>query len=468
MSEMFCEVFNTVKEETGVKIGIIGPQTTATVIQQVVEKEFPEIQLVFRCSEFYEESAAIAEVFQNEREVEGLLFTGPTNYAYARKRLVPTIPWNYLPHSRTSVYQALFEAAVMYHSDLKAISVDRYEEELLREVLSLAGLGETRILRAPFGEEEYDFERKLLEFHRDNYRQGRVSVCVTSMEHICQPLRDEGIPCVRVYPAKEVVQEQLYHLQLLHLSAKENQGRLAVIAIHFDYIFDDEQDLFLREWEKMRYQNEFKERVYSIAQRLEAAVFGDGLDQFFIVTTRNMLQNVFLKDNEHSKLLQFGQRSPQYRVWLGMGVGNTMLEARSRAAMALNHSIADRSGTSYLVENEGGTSSPIGSWDVQTGTYRLERFAQRTRLGMSTLRRLAQVLRQTEGSVTSEQLARRLGITSRSVNRIVARLEEAGCVTTVGKQTMGKGRPARVMKILLPEGILEEAEQPDSTGTTAE
>ena len=136
MSEMFCEVFNTVKEETGVKIGIIGPQTTATVIQQVVEKEFPEIQLVFRCSEFYEESAAIAEVFQNEREVEGLLFTGPTNYAYARKRLVPTIPWNYLPHSRTSVYQALFEAAVMYHSDLKAISVDRYEEELLREVLS--------------------------------------------------------------------------------------------------------------------------------------------------------------------------------------------------------------------------------------------------------------------------------------------------------------------------------------------
>lgn len=81
MSEMFYEVFNTVKEETGVKIGIIGPQTTATVIQQVVEKEFPEIQLVFRCSEFYEESAAIAEVFQNEREVEGLLFTAASNRA---------------------------------------------------------------------------------------------------------------------------------------------------------------------------------------------------------------------------------------------------------------------------------------------------------------------------------------------------------------------------------------------------
>lgn len=73
------------------KIGIIGPQTTATVIQQVVEKEFPEIQLVFRCSEFYEESAAIAEVFQNEREVEGLLSPVPPT--------MPTPGNGWFPHS---------------------------------------------------------------------------------------------------------------------------------------------------------------------------------------------------------------------------------------------------------------------------------------------------------------------------------------------------------------------------------
>jgi Mn-dependent DtxR family transcriptional regulator len=60
---------------------------------------------------------------------------------------------------------------------------------------------------------------------------------------------------------------------------------------------------------------------------------------------------------------------------------------------------------------------------------------------MSTLRRLAQVLRQTEGSVTSEQLARRLGITSRSVNRIVARLEAGRLRDHRGKADHGKGPP---------------------------
>ena len=53
--------------------------------------------------------------------------------------------------------------------------------------------------------------------------------------------------------------------------------------------------------------------------------------------------------------------------------------------------------------------------------------------------------------MTSEELAAYLSITSRSVNRIIARLEEEGCVTIVGKRSTGKGRPARVMKLTLPE-----------------
>ena len=434
------------------KIGVIGPETTAAVIRQVAEEELPDVQLVLRCSAFFEESAAIAEAFQNEREVDALLFTGPTNYAYARKRLTPTIPWNHLPHNRTSAFQALFEAAVVHHSDLRAISVDRYEVELLREVLEGSGLRGTEILRAPYDEETYDFERKLLEFHRACYREGRVSVCITSMEHIHEPLLAEGIPCIRVYPAKEVVKEQIYHLQLLNLSAAENRGRLAIIAIHFDYVFDDERDLVLREWEKMRYQNAFKERIYTIAQRLEAAVFDAGVDHFFIVTTRRMLENAFLKNHEHAKLLQFGRRAPQYQVWLGIGIGNTLLEPKSRAAMALNHAIADRSGASYLVESEQAISGLPASWDGEnTAAYGLQRLARETGLSAATLRKLAAALDRDGGAVTSEQLSRRLHITPRSVNRLVSRLEEAGCVTTVGKQTAGKGRPARVMRITLPD-----------------
>ena len=188
-----------------------------------------------------------------------------------------------------------------------------------------------------------------------------------------------------------------------------------------------------------------------MAQRMEAAVFGDGVDNFFITTTRSMLMNVFLKTGEHWNLMQFGQRGPAYKVWVGMGVGNTMLEAKSRSTMALNHAIADRSGSSYLVEDENRISASIGFDDGEDHSFAY--FARHIGASPVTLERLQRVLKQDGDTMTSEELATRLGITIRSANRIIVQLEEAGCVTTVGKRSTGKGRPARVIKITLPESL---------------
>ena len=438
------------------KIGVIGPEVTVNVVRKVAEKDLPDIQFVYRCSEFIEQSADSAALLQEDTDVDAILFTGPTNYAYARKRLVPTVPWSHLPHNRTSALQAFLEATSIYGSDLKSISVDRYDSQLMRNVLESGGIHDTTIIRAPFDFEEPGFEKKLQDFHRDCYLQGKVSVCFTSMEHIYEPLRAEGIPYIRIYPSEEVVHEQVYHLQILDISAKENQGKHAIIGIKFDYIFDDIQDLAIREWEKVQYQNEFKERVYAAAQRMEAAVFNEGFDHYFITTSRSMLMNSFLKNGEHSRFLQLTRRSPAYKVWMGIGIGTTMLEAKSRAAMALNHSRADQTGGFYLVENESQTIEALPVEEVVPLDQTFAFFAKKVQISTDTLEKIQRVLQQYGDTITSEELAEHLGITSRSVNRIISRLEEHGCVTIVGKRSTGKGRPARVMKITLPEALTPE------------
>ena len=63
------------------KIGVIGPEITVHVIRRVAERELPDIQFLYRCSEFYEQSGDMAAELQADREVDGILFTGPTNYA---------------------------------------------------------------------------------------------------------------------------------------------------------------------------------------------------------------------------------------------------------------------------------------------------------------------------------------------------------------------------------------------------
>lgn len=436
------------------KIGVIGPDTTVKVIKTVVERDIPDVQLAYACTEFFEESGKLASKFQNDGTVDAILFSGPTNYNYALRRTSPVMPWGYLPHSRTAALQALLTAQSLYGSDLKAISVDRYDPQLLRATLDACSIQDSVIYQAPYDPEDLDFEHKLLEFHRDCYRRKLVSACFTSMEHIQAPLLAEGIPCIRTYPADEVIREQIYHLQLRNFSARGALGKMAVIAIRFDYIFDDEKNLLTWEWEKMQYQNASQEQVHALAQQMEAAVFNISVGDFFVVTSRNMLMNMFLKNGEHSKLIQFGRRSPEYRVWVGIGMGNTMLEAKSRASMALNRSVADRAGNSYLLEDENHGLEKLDTGDIPPAELSTGYIARRIGVSTETLNRLYQALGQAGNTpITSEELASRMGITIRSANRIVALLEEAGYVTTVGKRSIGKGRPARVVKITLPDRL---------------
>lgn len=434
------------------KLGIIGPYTTMKVVKDVVERDIPDVQLVCSCLEFFEESYEAAAKMQSEGQVEAILFTGPTNYSHALRRVSPTIPWAHLPHSRTSALQAFLTAQSLYGSGLNTISIDRYDVDLLRTTLETCGIRNPTILKAPYDPEEPGFEHKLMEFHRDCYLNKGVSVCFTSMEHIWGPLLGESIPCVRILPAEEVVREQIYHLQLRCSAAQERRGRMAVIAIHFDYEFDKETNLPIREWEKIQYQNKFTERVQLLAQQMEAAVFNMGMGYFFIVTSRNMLMNMFLKRGEYNNLLQFGRQGPGYHVWLGIGVGSTMLEAYSRANMALNQCDIRKSNSSYLVEDETGELKKLDEVDLPAPDTSADYFARRIGVSLETLRSLRQALG--DGApLTSQELAGRMGLTVRSVNRIIALLEEANCVATVGKQSAGKGRPARLMKITLPDSL---------------
>lgn len=431
------------------KIIVIGTKMMPKIINKMID-QLPNVDIQYHCSEFYEEAASIADSLQKEGEADAILFSGPTSYHYAKRRIVATIPWAYLPYSRVAAFQACLEGIAIFKSDLKALSVDQFDHNLLREALEEVGIRDSVIIRAGIDAEEDRFEKKLLDFHRNCYRQGRVSLCVTSMEHIAEPLRAEGIPCVRIYPVKEVLQEQIYRLQILHLSAKKNQGRMAVIAIQLNYVSFDEQNLMFQEWEQLQCQNEYRKNVYSLAQRMEAAVFsGDG-NHFFIVTSKNYLMNVFLKDSTYWEFGQLGRRFPDNRIYIGIGIGNTTLEAKSRAMMALNRSASGHSGKSYMIEEENKTIELLFPGENSAELPSLSFLAQRLHLSTATLGKLSETLETCGKEMDAATLAEKLQISVRSANRMMAHLEKEGYAAVVGKQSSGRGRPSRILRIELP------------------
>ena len=122
------------------RIGLIGPEATISIIEQVVNENFPNIIVIKRTVEFFEESDIFVQELQDSKSVDAILFSGPLNYNYVLKRVNATIPWGYLHHNRVSIYKAFLDASIKYHSDLKALSVDTYEKELIQEVLTNMGI----------------------------------------------------------------------------------------------------------------------------------------------------------------------------------------------------------------------------------------------------------------------------------------------------------------------------------------
>ena len=255
------------------KIGVTGSDHICDRIQKTLEKRMPDLEVVYRRSNDYRYGLEAAAQFQKGK-VSGIIFTGPTNYHYALKRLEPNVPWTFLPHNQASILKALAESAVRYSCVPDVISIDMYEEQLVQETLEEIGISNGRVLVAHGSSpDQGDFQDALTDFHRYNYFHNGAKICFTNMEKTYEALSAEGIPCIRISVSEDVILEQVYHLQFLENTAQKNRGQSASVQIYFDYSFDQETDLSLREWEKVHYQNEMRELIYSAAHRMGAAAF---------------------------------------------------------------------------------------------------------------------------------------------------------------------------------------------------
>ena len=427
-------------------IAVIGSAPALSAVEFIMKEYKTDFKLRYYTVKLFEDSAVIAEKVQREGLADALLFSGPTNYNYTRSKVKETIPWGCIPHTKSSIYQGIAEAGVRYNTDdFDCISVDSYEPDLFRNALEGLGIRDMDIIYPSRHFSEQEYEKGLLEFHRTQHRKNPRTICFTNMEHIHEPLVEEGIPCIRLRPSEESIREQLSALRLRSLSVKESRGIFAVIAVRYSFEFDSEQDIALREWMKMEYMNAVRTRCYETAQRLDAAVFQQGVDMFILTTARDTLINVFIKGGEYMKLMNYNTASKDFNMWMGIGTGHTMVEAYSHAAISLNKALKDYSGGIVMTDTDNPVPVEIEIPSYEDSDAALLAIAHRTHIILHTLQKIRN-LQEEQKNLTSQMIAKALDMNIRNVNRIVAKMDEGGYVVIVGKQSTGKGRPERVFK----------------------
>lgn len=137
-------------------------------------------------------------------------------------------------------------------------------------------------------------------------------------------------------------------------------------------------------------------------------------------------------------------------VRTGWGIGYSLVAARSNAIRAYRESLFDRGHQSYLVNQNGSLIGPLmgKSPPQQTDDSRrmsINKASVQTGMSVKTLQKMSEKLDLIgRVSVTSESLARSMGMTQRSASRILVKLSEANLAVLVRVPNESQtGRPKK-------------------------
>jgi hypothetical protein len=169
-----ADIINQVSDK-GISIGIIGPEGLVKKILKVLTS-FPSFRPVPQ--NYTDENEAPHLAQQMAGDIEVLLVSGALAYKKIREQTNLHIPVHQVPLTDTSFYRALLRLRNLYGSYQK-ISVDTLSKQMVENALREIGDKETSVTY--FGGSSYASNEQLVEFHREQYEKGNVSISYSTI-----------------------------------------------------------------------------------------------------------------------------------------------------------------------------------------------------------------------------------------------------------------------------------------------
>lgn len=439
------------------RVGVIGPTQIVAKTMQIIRSEFPQLEPVPYIYASYTETPQMLRYHQ--LDVDVLLFTGKTPFTLAGKVVQPAVPWEYVPRSGSTLLRLLLYAKLWTAYDIRNISFDTYNQDLLYEAYQEIGIPREQ-LNIHIAEERSlseHYQAYVCEFHRQNYRQNHVSCCVTALQGVYDELCAQAIPCLLLEPTTNIIRETIYKLQLKYLIKVSQQNQLVAICVQIDEpaghsLFAD------NEYQDALNRLKVSEQIYLFAQRLQAAVIETGDKNYLLFTTTQMLENE-TNQLKSVELLDAVKNSTHSTISLGIGYGKTANEAKNGALQAMTHAIKQNGNLAYLVYDGKKMIGPLErSAGAEKKTDRIidEKFlliSEKVGVSVNTVFKLHCIKEQFgKTDFTVNELAPLFGVTTRTMNRIIEKFALQGYCNIVGKRVMGlSGRPSRIISLTLEQ-----------------
>ncbi|MDR3560831.1 MAG: HTH domain-containing protein [Negativicutes bacterium] len=435
------------------KLGLVGPSGLVEKMNRVIKLAFPDIEPVNCSYKVYTEAPNIVKYQQPY--LDTVLFAGPTPYFSVKAIVKPLIPWEYIPRNSSSLLRVLLEAALTGNDKISNLSFDSYQEDALYEAYEEIGLDKNHldIRVADLNLPSSGYLDYVCAFHERHFSQREVSCCITALESVYEKLTQKKIPCLMIKPTTDVIRETVHKLVLSHQIQVSQQSQIVALSIHIDD--PNEHSIYSdNEYQYAIDRMQISKQIYLFAQSIQAAIVETGLKDFLLFSTRKMLEDE-TNNLENIELLRLVKENAANTVSLGIGFGNTAQEAKHGAGLGMLKASKLGVDMAFIVYNNKKITGPIKGDPCETDDAiqkideKFLRIAEQAGVSINTIFKLYSIMEQYEQTTfTSMELAELLGVTLRTINRILGKLESCGACAIVGKKIMANsGRPRRIIKL---------------------
>lgn len=159
----------------------------------------------------------------------------------------------------------------------------------------------------------------------------------------------------------------------------------------------------------------------------------------------------FTRNSTVCTLSKYLAEKLDFEVAVGYGIGGTVLQAMNNAQAAARESMF--AGSSFIKDENGDLIGPLGAdHNMVVGsntTQDIAAIAKQSNLSTMTIQKMMTNVRMSGTNlITTQELARRFGVTVRNANRILSNLEKGGFARVVYSQASNsKGRPVKVYEL---------------------
>ena len=421
-------------------IGIIGPLDSGEKIADIMKKDFlkltPKLYAVSKIDEAY------LQIEKSQQECDGLIFTGVGVYSKIVEKVTPSLPCVYIPFLTASIIKSLWELNQRFPK-CKNIAIDTVEKSEVEDTIEELNLEDINVHVMNYN--HLHSEQNYVDFHLNMHKTRQVSVSIIGLGWVYEELKKKGYPVIRLYSTKSEIKGQISDLTYKIKQAEVKEATMAVQLLSVK----SQQDI--TQYKALEISSLIESNLVGYLKEIQGSIFNLNSNQYIIFSTRGAVENTHnlmkLKNT-----LDYLEKS-NISIFVGTGLGRTAYESEINANKALEAALKEEKSSVFKVER-GNIVGPLLQEDELTYDFimdnsKTEEMSELINLNPLYIQKINAIKEKyAKDTFTSEELAKHLGVSTRTANRIVKKIIDNHCGEVVGLESNSSlGRPKKVVMI---------------------